>query len=144
MIKPNAQNYRSVEDYIATLDDQTTADTKVLIDMFSRISGHEPKMWGIATMGFDSYHYKYDSGHEGDSHVIGFYPRNGKITVYLMDGTAKYADQLAKLGKHTKSTRVCIYIKRLSDIDLDVLERVVTASYKYVKSHDGNMHRAEG
>ena len=87
MDKITAQNNGSVKDYIASLDEQTVKDSQVLIEMMQRISGHEPKLWNVGTIGFDTYHYKYDSGREGDGHVIGFYPRKGKITVYLMDGT---------------------------------------------------------
>ena len=142
MDKDNAQNDRSVNDYIASLDDeQTVRDSHVLIEMMRRISGHEPKMWNVGTIGFDAYHYKYDSGREGDSQTIGFYPRKAKITVYLMDGTARYSESLAHLGKHTTS-RVCVYIKRLGDIQLPVLEQIVQQSYEYVMSQDGHMHRA--
>ena len=139
---PTTQNITSVEAYVASLDDeQLVADCLVLIEMMQRISGHEPKMWHVGTIGFDTYHYKYDSGREGDSQAISFYPRKGKITVYLMDGTVRYSDLLARLGKHTTS-RVCVYIKRLSDIELPVLEEIVQQSYEYVKSQDGHMHRA--
>ena len=137
-----AQNITSVEEYIDSLaDEQLVADCRVLIEMMQRISGHEPKMWNVGTIGFDTYHYKYASGREGDSQTISFYPRKGKITVYLMDGTVRYTEQLARLGKHTTS-RVCVYIKRLSDIELPVLEEIVQQSYEYVKSQDGHMHRA--
>jgi hypothetical protein len=138
-----AQNNRSVGEYLASLDDaQTVQDSRVLIQMMQRISGHEPKMWNVGTIGFDTYHYKYGSGREGDACPMSFYPRQGKLTVYLMDGTARYPELLARLGKHTTS-RVCVYIKRLSDIDLPVLEQIVKQSYDYVKSQDGHMHRAE-
>jgi hypothetical protein len=132
----------SVKNYIASLDDeQIVKDSQVLIEMMQRISGHEPKMWNVGTIGFDAYHYKYDSGREGDSQTIGFYPRKGKITVYLMDGTVRYSELLARLGKHTTG-RVCVYIKRLSDVQLPILEQIVQQSYEYVKSQDGHMHRA--
>jgi len=75
MDKITAQNNGSVKDYIASLDEQTVKDSQVLIEMMQRISGHEPKLWNVGTIGFDTYHYKYDSGREGDGHVIGFYPR---------------------------------------------------------------------
>ena len=134
-------NDRSVEDYISSLDDtQTVKDSLALIDMMRRVSGHEPQLWNVGTIGFDIYHYKYDSGREGFGHAVGFYPRKGKITVYLMDGTARHTDLLARLGKHSTS-RVCVYIKRLSDIQLPVLEQIVRQSYEYVKSQDGHMHR---
>jgi hypothetical protein len=133
-----AQNERSVKDYIASLDDeQTVKDSQVLLEMMQRISGHEPQLWNAGTLGFDTYHYKYDSGREGDGHVIGFYPRKGKITVYLMDGTARYSELLAKLGKHT-GTGYCLYIKRLSDVELPILEQIVQQSYEYMKSKSQN------
>ena len=143
MTKDNSsQSHSSVKNYIASLDDeQTVKDCQVLIEMMQRISGHEPKMWNVGTIGFDTYHYKYDSGREGDSQTIGFYPRKGKITVYLMDGTVRHSELLARLGKHTTS-RVCVYIKRLSDIELPILEQIVQQSYEYIKSQDGHMHRA--
>ena len=95
----------------------------------------------VGTIGFDADHDKYDSGREGDCQAIGFYPRKGKITVYLMDGTVRHAELLARLGKHSTS-RVCVYIKRLSDVELPVLEQIVQQSYEYIKSQDGRMHRA--
>ena len=142
MDKMTAQKGNSVKDFIASLDDeQTVRDCLVLIEMMQRISGHKPKMWNVGTIGFDTYHYKYDSGREGDCQTIGFYPRKGKITIYLMDGTVRYSKLLARLGKHTTS-RVCVYLKRLSDIQLPVLEQIVQQSYEYIKSQDGHMHPA--
>jgi hypothetical protein len=135
------KNDSSVDDFTASLDEQSAKDSQVLIEMMERISGYEPKIWNIGTIGFDTYHYKYDSGREGDCQIIGFYPRKGKITVYLMDGTIRYPELLAGLGKHTTS-RVCVYIKRLDDIQLPILEQIVRQSYEYVKSQDGHMHRA--
>jgi uncharacterized protein DUF1801 len=133
---------QAVDTYIASLDDeQTITDSRVLIEMMQRISGHEPRLWNVGTIGFDTYHYKYDSGREGDCQIIGFYPRKNQITVYLMDGTVRYSELLARLGKHTTS-RVCVYIKRLSEIGLPILEQIVGQSYEYIKSQDGHMHRA--
>ena len=142
MGKSTDQHDNQVEEYIASLDDeQSISDCHVLVEMMRRISGVEPKMWNVGTVGFDAYHYKYDSGREGDCHVIGFYPRKGKITVYLMDGTVRYSELLTGLGKHSTS-RVCLYFKRLSDIELPVLELIVQQSYEYIKSQNGHMHRA--
>jgi hypothetical protein len=141
MTKMSAENNRSVKDYVGSLDnEQTVKDCLVLMEMMQRISGHEPKMWNAGTIGFDTYHYKYDSGREGGGHVIGFYPRKGKFTIYLMDGTLRYSELLAKLGKHT-TTGYCIYIKRLSDIELPILEQIVQQSYKHIKSQDGHIHQ---
>lgn len=129
---------QAVEKYITSLDEQTAKDAHVLLEIMQRISGHRPLLHNAGTIGFDTYHYKYSSGREGDAFVIGFYPRKGKITVYLMDGTARYTEQLAKLGKHT-TTGYCVYIKQLSDVDLKVLEQIVRESYEFIKekSKDG-------
>ena len=125
---------QAVDAYIASLDDdQTVKDSQVLIEMMQRISRQTPKLWNAGTIGFDTYHYKYDSGREGDGLVIGFYPRKGKITVYLMDGTARYSALLTKLGKPT-TTGYCVCIKRLSDVKLPVLEQILQQSYEYIKS----------
>jgi len=130
----SAQNKTSVKEFIASLDDkQTIKDSQALLEMMRRISGHTPKLLNVGTIGFDSYHYKYDSGREGNNFVIGFYPRKGKITVYLMDGTARYSKLLAKLGKHS-ATGYCLYLRQLSDVELPILEQIVQRSYKYIKS----------
>jgi hypothetical protein len=141
MNKITPKSDRSVEDYITSLsDEQTVKDAHVLIEMMQRISRHDPQLWNAGTIGFDTYHYKYDSGRAGDAHVIGFYPRKGKITVYLMDGTTRYAELLSKLGKYT-TTGYCVYIKRLNDIDLPVLEQILQQSYEYIKSQDEPIDR---
>lgn len=133
MDKKTDPSYNSVKEYFASLDEQTLKDSQVLLELMQRISGHEPKLWNAGTIGFDTYHYKYDSGREGDGFVIGFYPRKGKTTVYMMDGTARYSALLAKLGKHT-TTGYCIYIKQLSDIDVPTLEQILQQSYDYIKA----------
>ena len=124
---------RSVDDYVASLDEQTAADSRTLLEMMRRISGHEPTLWNVGTIGFGTYHYEYDSGREGDGHTIGFYPRKGKLTIYLMDGTARHSALLAKLGGHS-TTGYCLYIKRLSDVDPLILEQIVRESYEFVES----------
>lgn len=134
---------KSVKDLLVSLDDeQTQADTKTLVALMKRISGKTPKIWNVATIGFDSYHYKYDSGREGDCAVLSLYPRKGKFTIYLMDGCARHSKLLEKLGKHTTS-RVCLYFKRLSDLDLSILEKILTESYSYIKSQHGNMGQVQ-
>lgn len=108
------------------------ADTLALTELMQRISGHKPKPWNQGTLGFDQYHYKYTSGREGDSFIIGFYARPGKITIYLMDGTTRHKSALAKLGKHT-TTGYCIYLRTLEDADRHVLEEILTSSYAFIK-----------
>src|SRR5436190_2015308 len=124
---------QTVDSYIASLDEQTAKDSQVLVEMMQRISGHSSVLWNGHTIGFDTYHYKYVSGREGDGLVIGFYPRKSKITVYLMDGTVRYPELLATLGKHT-STGYSVYIKQLSDVELPVLEKILQKSYENIKS----------
>ncbi|GIL15994.1 MAG: hypothetical protein BroJett039_11670 [Chloroflexota bacterium] len=136
----STQNTTSVKEFIGSLDEQTLKDSKVLIEMMQRISGSKPKLWNVGTIGFDTYHYKYDSGREGDSFIIGFYPRKGKITVYMMDGTVRYSELLAKLGKHT-TTGYCVYIKHLGDVELPILEQIMQRSYENIKSQDGHINQ---
>lgn len=135
-----SNNY--IENHILTLNEDTAADARVLNEMLQRISNTEAKLWNERTLGFGSYHYKYDSGREGDNFVIGFYPRNGKITIYLMDGTMRYSELLSKLGKHT-ITGYCVVVKRLSDIDISVLEQLMQQSYDNITSlsKEGPIHR---
>lgn len=127
----------SAEDYLASLDEVTVRDSAVLIEIMRRVSGTEPKLWNVGTLGFDSYHYKYESGREGDSFVIGFYPRKGKITIYLMDGTTRHAELLGRLGTHT-ATGYCVVIKRLSDVNITTLEHILQQSYDYIRSLSKN------
>ena len=119
--------------YLATLDASTRSDAAILLAMMRRISGQEPTLWNVGTLGFGTYHYKYDSGREGDGHTIGFYPRKGKLTVYLMDGTARHAELLARLGQYS-ATGYCVYIKRLSDVDLAILEEIARDSYEFIET----------
>lgn len=120
-----------VTDYVATLDEPTAADAQSLITLLQRVTGQEPQLWNDHTIGFGTYHYRYESGREGDAHTIGFYPRTGKLTVYLMDGTTRHAGWLATLGPHSV-TGYCIYLKKLGDVDATVLEEIVRDSYEYV------------
>jgi hypothetical protein len=136
------QNNSSVIEFIARLtNEQQIDDCQKLITIMTTVSGHEPKMWGPSIIGFDTYHYKYDSGREGDMCVIGFSPRKKELAIYLVDGVNNYTEQLKKLGKHRHGVS-CLYVKRLSDIDFDVLKDMISKSYQYVKNRDGTMHRA--
>ena len=121
--------------YIAAITDDTRrSDCKKLAAMMKRLTGCAPKMWGTSIVGFDSYHYKYDSGHEGDSCVVGFSSRKGDLSIYLLGGyeTKEAKALLAQLGKH-KTGKACLYVKRLADIDPAVLEKLIARSVAYVK-----------
>ncbi len=115
----------SVEDYIASIaKDDRRADIQTIHDMMVGVSGWEPKMWGPSIVGFGDYHYKYDSGREGDFFRIGYSSRAQNITIYIMPGYQDFDDELARLGKH-KMGKSCLYIKRLSDVDQDVLREMM-------------------
>lgn len=132
MSKEDERHDITVKEYIDSLEDESLKkDTQTLVTLMQRISKQEPILYGFGTIGFGVYKYEYTSGRKGEAHTLGFYPRKGKITVYLMDGTTRYADLLAKLGKHT-TTGYCIYIKRLSDINLPVLEQILEQSYAFI------------
>jgi len=119
--------------FLATVqDDQKRADSQKLLKMMEKASGEPPKMWGDSLIGFGSYHYKYESGREGDFLLTGFSPRKANISIYIMPGFEPYEDELAKLGKH-KLGRACLYIKRLSDIDEEVLEQMVQDSVRRMR-----------
>jgi len=112
-------------------DEAQRADARTIIAMMERLSGEPPRMWGPSIIGFGRYHYKYESGREGDMARIGFSPRKGQTVVYLIDGYGDRAVQLARLGRH-KIGKSCLYIRRLSDIDVAVLEEMVVGSLAYM------------
>jgi hypothetical protein len=120
---------QSVDAFLARLEDKNTiADCHVLIALMRQVSGHEPIMWGTGIIGFGSYHYRYESGREGDSPSLAFHPANGRITVYLVGGGDNFVSLLASLGKHKRSGS-CLHLKRLSDINLPVLKAVLQKSF---------------
>jgi len=115
----------SPDDYIAAIksEDRKT-DIQAIHNMMADMTGWEPKMWGPSIVGFGDYHYKYDSGREGDFMRIGYSSRAQNITIYVMPGYQDFDDELARLGKH-KMGKSCLYIKRLSDVDEDVLKEIM-------------------
>lgn len=138
MSKADERQDINVDQYIHSLSDESLKkDALTLMQMMKRISGEEPILYGIGTIGYGVYKYEYTSGRKGEAHTLAFYPRKGKITVYLMDGTARYADLLAKLGRHT-ITGYCIYIKQLSDVKMPVLEQILEESYNHIETESKN------
>lgn len=132
MSKADERNDISVQQYIDSLTDEALkSDASVIMKMMHDISGENPIIYGIGTIGYGVYKYHYTSGRKGEAHTLAFYPRKGKITVYLMDGTARYSALLAKLGKHS-TTGYCIYIKQLSDIDVSVLQQILEKSFQNI------------
>ncbi len=115
-------------------NDQKKADSFRLIELMQKWSGCEPKMWGPTIIGFGSYHYKYQSGHEGDSPIIGFSPRKAAFSLYVYSPIEKSKKLLGDLGKF-KIGKVCIYVKKLSDINIDTLEKLSKISIEYINEH---------
>src|SRR6187402_3098237 len=107
-------------------------DAYRLLDIFTEATGNVAKMWGPSIIGFGSYHYKYDSGHEGDSCLIGFSPRTNAFSLYFYLDPEKREELLQKLGKH-KASKGCIYIKKLADVDAEALKTMIKNSIEYVK-----------
>ena len=124
----------SVESHIAAIaNEEQRNDARSLIVLMRKVTKQEPRMWGPSIVGFGSYHYKYASGHEGDSALTGFAARGRDLVVYIAPDFEGRDDLLAKLGEH-KTGKVCVYIRRLANIDLKVLEKLVTRSIADTKS----------
>jgi len=127
---------KSVESFIASVEDETKRDdTYELIKIYKSVTREDAKMWGPSIIGFGSYHYKYESGHEGDMCLAGFSPRKSAIVLYILDFDGK-AELLKKLGK-VKPSKGCVYIKKLADIDTSVLKKMIDGSVKHTKKKYG-------
>jgi hypothetical protein len=109
-------------------------DSFKLVEMMKTWTGYEPKMWGPTIIGFGSYHYKYASGHEGDAAIIAFSPRKAEFSLYVYSPTEASETLLPSLGKF-KMGKMCIYVKKLADIDLNVLEKLCRESISYIEKH---------
>ncbi|MDQ6529938.1 DUF1801 domain-containing protein [Flavobacterium sp. LHD-85] len=128
------ETQNSVTDFINAVDNEVKRnDAFELLKIIQEITGFEPKMWGPSIIGFGSYHYKYDSGHEGDAPLAGFSPRKTAMTVYFYLPEEKREALLSKLGKHT-SSKACIYIKKLADIDIEILKKIILLSIEYTQN----------
>ncbi|QGQ44737.1 DUF1801 domain-containing protein [Metabacillus sediminilitoris] len=123
----------SVIEFIENVDSpKKREDAYKLLDIFTETSGYEAKMWGPSIIGFGKYHYKYDSGHEGDAPLVGFSPRKAKISLYFATGDTKREELLKDFGKHTTG-KACVYINKMADIDEDVLKALITQSITFLK-----------
>ena len=129
-------NDASVDDFLnAIKDEQVRQDCWTIVEMMRNATKAEPKMWGSSIVGFGSYHYKSVSGREGDWMVVAFSPRKQNITLYISSGFEGRDEMLAQLGKHSCG-KGCVYIKRLSDVHLPTLKKIVNASVKHmIKTH---------
>ena len=124
-------------DFIASVEhDKRRVDGEKLLDFFDRITGLSAKMWGPSIIGYGRYHYKYDSGREGEFMITGFSPRKANLTIYVMPGYryGEMEEKLSRLGKH-KLGKSCLYINKLEDVDLDVLEEIVLDGVAYMREN---------
>ena len=125
---------QSVEEFLNAIpDEQKRADAVALAKLIKQVTRLEPTMWGGSIVGYGSYHYKYASGREGDSCLVGFSPRKQNFTLYLMLGVADYSDLLDKLGKH-KTGKGCLYINTLADVDVPTLKELIKRSVQQLKT----------
>ncbi|WP_285766844.1 DUF1801 domain-containing protein [Peribacillus sp. SI8-4] len=123
----------SVMEFIENVDNpKKREDAYKLLDVFSETTGFEAKMWGPSIIGFGSYHYKYESGHEGDAPLVGFSPRKAKISLYFSLEENQREELLRSFGKHT-SGKGCVYINKVADIELDVLKQFIIQSVKFLR-----------
>ena len=132
--KPNDGSVREFLDRVE--DPARRKDCQDVLEMMRRVTGSEPKLWGTGMIGFGQYHYKYASGTEGDWPLAGFASRKDSLTLYIMAGVERFPALLEKLGKH-KIGKGCLYLKRLSDVDRDVLERLVRSSVEHLREQYG-------
>lgn len=124
----------SIASFVAKIvDEKKRADAKALIAMMKDATKSEPVMWGSSIVGFGSYSYAYASGRTGDWPIIGLSPRKQNLTVYIMPGFEEFGDLLGKLGPHTTG-KSCLYIKRLSDIDVPTLKKLIVKSVAKMKA----------
>jgi len=122
----------SVTEFMNSIEDpRKRADARKVAAMMRRVTGKRAKMWGSSIVGYGTYHYRYASGREGDFMVAGFSPRKQALAVYIMAGFGRYDALMSKLGKY-KTGKSCLYIKRLSDVDEEVLENLIAESVRYM------------
>jgi hypothetical protein len=134
MYEPKTKiNDASVESFLKTIpDEKKRQDSFAILDMMKEVTGEEPKMWGTSIIGFGTYHYKYASGQEADWLRIGFSPRKQNLSLYIMSGFKQNEELMAKLGKHSTG-KGCLYIKKLEDVDQNVLKELIKASFTTIK-----------
>jgi len=124
----------SVTEFLDRIEEEARrTECYALLDMMKRVTKTDPRIWGSGVVGFGNYHYKYASGQEGDWFITGFAPRKAELTVYITAGVERFPKLLAKLGKH-KAGKGCLYIKKLSDVNLAVLEELVGKSIEWTKA----------
>jgi hypothetical protein len=123
------------KDFIASIEpEKKRADGEALLQLFNRVTGMKPKMWGPSIIGYGRYHYKYETGREGEFMMTGFSPRKANLSIYIVPGYRfpEMQEKLSRLGKH-KLGKSCLYINKLADVDLAVLEEIVADGLAYMR-----------
>jgi hypothetical protein len=135
MAEPKTKvNDASVDDFLNAIEDeQKRADCFAISKLMQQATRAKPKMWGDSIVGFGAYHYVYASGRKGDWPLVGFSPRKGNITLYIMTGFEQNDDLMKKLGRH-KTGKSCLYIKSLADVDKGVLKELIAKSVEHMKA----------
>ncbi|OOV25846.1 hypothetical protein BXU11_14355 [Flavobacterium sp. LM5] len=135
MAQKTIETDQSVADFIEKFADseQKKKDSQKLVEIMQAVSGCEAIMWGASIIGFGKYHYKYESGHEGNAPLLGFSPRKSAISLYVFTGLEEQESLLTSLGKF-KRGKACLYVNKLSDIDLDQLQKIMKANIEYLKT----------
>ena len=124
----------SPREFVATIEHPVRrADAEALLDLFARVTGMTARMWGPSIIGYGVYHYRYASGREGDFLMTGFSPRKANLVFYIMPGYAEMGEMLDRLGKY-RLGKSCLYVNKLADIDLDVLEEIILAGIEDVRA----------
>lgn len=128
------KNEGSVTEFLNQVENKKKrADSFAILKLMEDVTGEEPKMWGTSIVGFGDYHYKYESGREGEWFLAGFSPRKQNLTLYIMSGFDEFDHLLQKLGKHSTG-KGCLYIKKLEDVDQAVLKELVARSVEHMKA----------
>lgn len=126
------RNDADVAAFLAAVpDEKRRADAEAACRLIAEVTGAQPAMWGSTIIGFGSYHYRYASGREGDWPAVGLSPRKQALTLYLSAGFEEYADLMSRLGPH-RTGKSCLYLKRLADVDQDVLRKLVKGTFQHL------------
>jgi hypothetical protein len=127
------RNKGDVEAFLNSVpDEKKRRDSFTILELMKQVTGQEPEIWGDSIVGFGSYHYKYESGREGDWFVTGFSPRKQNLTLYIMSGFDEYDNLMSRLGKY-KTGKSCLYIKKIDDVDQDVLQELAKKSVEHME-----------
>lgn len=128
------QNDESVAGFLGSIEDENKrAEAHQVLELMREVTGEEPSMWGGSIVGFGRYHYKYESGREGDWFLTGFSPRKQNFSLYIMSGFEQYDELMTRLGKH-KTGKSCLYIRSLDDVDHSVLRELISRSVAHMRT----------